>query len=136
MAHKFPNINAAIHDELPKWKLKEDETAVADVALTRGQSISLVASANSRPHANIAAAGAQFWIVMDTVAAGALVRYREMGCAPAIGGAAINAGANVMADGAGNVITHVNGNWIGGYTRWPCSGITHEVQLVCYQAYR
>ena len=136
MANVYPNINAAVRDELPKHKLKERESAIADVAITMGQTISLVASANSRPHATLAAAGAQFWVATCDAAVGAMVTYEELGVVKVNAGAAFNAGVNLMADGLGNAITHVAGagNWIGGYSRWPASGITHQVEMSVYQA--
>lgn len=136
MANVFNNLPNAIRDELPKHKLKERESAIADVEITMGQTISLVASANSRPHANIAAAGAAFKVATNNVAAGELVTYEDLGVVKVNGGAAFNAGVHLMADGAGNAIVHVNGNWIGAYSRWPCTGLAHQVEAVVMTAYR
>lgn len=136
MANVYPNINAAVRDELPKHKLKERESAIAEVAITMGQTITLVQNAAGRPLANLAGAGLQFWVATCDAAAGALVTYEELGVVKVNGGAAFNSGVNLMADGLGNAITHVNGNWIGGYSRWPCSGLGHQVEMSVYQAYR
>ena len=118
------NINPNIAEEAPKHEQVKDEKAIADVALTRGQSAGIVTDATGYEHCGIAAAGAMPFVVMEDVAAGALARLRYIGHAPVRTITLMPSGTLVMADGLGNWILHVAGanNFYGGKLGWPSSG--------------
>jgi hypothetical protein len=136
MAPLFPNLNPSIQDEKPKHELVKDEDAIADVALLRGNTVSLVTNAVGEAHCNIAAAGARAFVVMEDVAAGGRARLRFIGHAPVIVNAVVASGTLLMADGAGGAIAHVAQAWYLGHTEWPAQVAGHIVATWMERGYR
>lgn len=136
MAGAYRNINPDIKDERPKHELVKDECARATQDILRGQTIEVLAIGTGIPTCQIAAAGHEAYIAMEDFATGDLVRYRWKGHAPVRTNRAMPTGTRVMADGAGNAVTHVAGagNWVCGKLEDASSGTAnHLVRLMCYQ---
>ena len=116
MPDRYPYINPLVKDERAKRELVKDECARATVAISRGQTIEILAAGSGIPGCRIALAGHEAYVALEDYAIGDLVRYAWIGHAPIHTVTAMPSGTNVMADGLGNAILHAAGagNWICG----------------------
>ena len=108
------NINGNITTELPKWKLKEDESFVADEAITAAQVIEPVTDGAGKAHAIVSTTpGAKSYIAVRDAAVNELVAFRQIGVCPANVSNAVLAGQLVQSAGDGGVEPHVAAgtNW-------------------------